>query len=586
MRALGLLLLLLPAPQAAEQPDRSPQDLALTPDGRFALTANRTSDSVSLVDLAAGKVVAEVPVGRRPFSVAVAADGKRAVVTNWLSDSLSVLSVEPPQIAVTATIPVGDEPRGVALSPDGAKAFVALAGEDAVAAVDLRAGKVAARAAVGREPWSVGLTPDGARLAVAQALSRNMSVLDAGSLQALWTVPLGGPNLRKIGISPDGEWAYVPSVSEKGGATTLKNIERGLVIANRLNRVPLRKEGPREALAVDQQGFGAADLEAVAVGPGGQTLAVSVGATRDILLLRLPLPFTAKAEPGEIIDPKLYNDKARYRRVHIRGRPVGLAFTPDGKSVIVANYLSNELNVLDFATGQETRRIPLGGPQKPSLARRGESIFYDGFRSWHEWYSCHSCHTEGHTNGSSYDTMNDGKFGNPKKVPSLRGVTRTGPWTWHGWQNDLRDSVLNSIKQTMQDQEPVTKEDLDAVHAFLETLEFPPSPRRAADGSLSAAARRGEVVFERKGCNSCHVPPDYTRAKVYKIGLESKDDAYKGFNPPPLRGVWNRAPYLHDGRAATLEEVLLKHHKPSTVSGEPDLSAEELADLVEFLKSL
>jgi len=41
--------------------------------------------------------------------------------------------------------------------------------------------------------------------------------------------------------------------------------------------------------------------------------------------------------------------------------------------------------------------------------------------------ACHSCHTDGHTNGGLFDTLNDGRYENLKKVLSLRGVTRTGP---------------------------------------------------------------------------------------------------------------------------------------------------------------
>src|SRR5687767_7900935 len=89
-------------------PDRSPLDLALSADGAWAVVANSGSDSVSLVDLAAGKVVAETSVGRRPFAVALA--GNRAVVTNLLDDSVTLLEL--PKLAVVATIPVGDEPRG------------------------------------------------------------------------------------------------------------------------------------------------------------------------------------------------------------------------------------------------------------------------------------------------------------------------------------------------------------------------------------------------------------------------------------------------------------------------------------------
>jgi YVTN family beta-propeller protein len=137
-RAFLLLLLgLAPAGASPEaEGDRSPADVALSPDGRWAVTANRTSDSASLVDLEGGKVVAEVAVGRRPFAVAVSPDGRRAAVTNWLSDDVAILKLEPPALVVEGTVPVGDEPRGVAWTPDGSRVVVVISGEDALASVD------------------------------------------------------------------------------------------------------------------------------------------------------------------------------------------------------------------------------------------------------------------------------------------------------------------------------------------------------------------------------------------------------------------------------------------------------------------
>ncbi len=579
-RALVSVLLLLgfAAAQADPGPDRSPIDLALTADGAWAVTANATSDTASLVDLAAGRAVAEVPVGRRPFAVAL--QGRRAVVTNTLSDSLTILELDPPRLSVLATFPVGDEPRGVVLSRDGSRAFVALGGEDAVAAVDLAERKVAARAPAGDEPWHVARTPDGSRLAVSNALSMTVSVHDAATLERLYAVAMRGHNLRHLAVSPDGRWAYVPNVAERGLPTSKENIDRGWVVGNRLSRVPLAEEGPREAIALDPRGRAVGDADGVAASPDGSRIAVSAGGTHELLLISLPLPFVAYGGPGDHIDPALLKDRARFRRVDLGGRPLGLAFTPDGARVVAANYLLNSLQVVDAAEGKVLRTISLGGPAEPSLARRGEAIFHDAARSFNQWYSCHTCHAEGHTNGATFDTMNDGRYGNAKKTLSLRGVARTGPWTWHGWQADFRKSLAHSMKTTMQGPEPPAA-DVEALEAFLRGLDFAP-PARAADD----AARRGEAIFKAKGCDACHAPPDYTSAEAYLTGLEEPGDAHKGFNPPPLRGVGTRNPYLHDGRARTLEEVLRKHHRPSKLGGQPDLTPEELADLVSFLRSL
>ena len=71
------------------------------------------------------------------------------------------------------------------------------------------------------------------------------------------------------------------------------------------------------------------------------------------------------------------------------------------------------------AAAAVTSTIELGTAGEPTLARKGEAIFYDGQRSLDQWYSCHSCHFEGHTNAVAMDTRNDGRFGNFKTVLSL-----------------------------------------------------------------------------------------------------------------------------------------------------------------------
>src|SRR5947209_461950 len=89
---------------------RSPADVAVLPGGRLALTANQTADSASLVDLAEGKVLAELPCGRRPTGVACSGDGRRAVVSNQWSGSLSLFEMSGPVLRTAGTVPVGGLP--------------------------------------------------------------------------------------------------------------------------------------------------------------------------------------------------------------------------------------------------------------------------------------------------------------------------------------------------------------------------------------------------------------------------------------------------------------------------------------------
>src|SRR5262249_48521826 len=86
---------------------RSPTGLALLPGGRFALTANRTANSVSLVDLDTGQVLADQAVGQQPIAVAVSREGTRAAVACWWSGTVTLLDLTNHRFHEIATVPVG-----------------------------------------------------------------------------------------------------------------------------------------------------------------------------------------------------------------------------------------------------------------------------------------------------------------------------------------------------------------------------------------------------------------------------------------------------------------------------------------------
>jgi mono/diheme cytochrome c family protein len=193
--------------------------------------------------------------------------------------------------------------------------------------------------------------------------------------------------------------------------------------------------------------------------------------------------------------------------------------------------------------------------------------------------SCHSCHTDGHTNGLLNDNLGDGGFGAAKRVLSLLGVAETAPWAWSGNMTSLDDQIRKSVRTTMQGQEPRAK-DVEALAAYLKTLQAPP-PLGKLRGADAAAVERGREVFRAQECASCHAPPTYTTAGAFDVGRPDKLNNRK-FNPPSRRGISQRAPYFHDNSAATLEDVFSQHRHQLL----RELSAPELRDLVAFLQSL
>jgi mono/diheme cytochrome c family protein len=132
---------------------------------------------------------------------------------------------------------------------------------------------------------------------------------------------------------------------------------------------------------------------------------------------------------------------------------------------------------------------------------------------------------------------------------------------------------------------------LPALQAYQLSLNAPPPP---AGSFETAAAARGKVVFETKGqCISCHTGPLFTDANTRlhppadsmaepETPSYASRSATKMYRTSPLKGVWQHAPYFHDGSAATLEAVGETYNAKRSLG----LTAQEIADLAQYLRSL
>ena len=127
---------------------------------------------------------------------------------------------------------------------------------------------------------------------------------------------------------------------------------------------------------------------------------------------------------------------------------------------------------------------------------------------------------------------------------------------------------------------------LPALRAYQHSLPAPPPPAGSFDRAI---ADRGRVVFN-KTCASCHVGgsgTDNNSGTLHPAADTGVDGAYaartagKAYRTTPLRGLWQHAPYFHDGSAATLADVVAHYNRVLSL----DLDAQEQRDLVEFLKS-
>ncbi|MGH6838941.1 MAG: beta-propeller fold lactonase family protein [Methylocella sp.] len=138
--------------------------VAVTPDGKHVYVTSTSftslgSNNVSVIDTATNTVEPTViTVGTNPVAIAVTPDGKRAFVANESSNTVSV--IETAANKVLATVPVGNSPNGVAVTPDGKRAYVANLTDGTVSVIDTATNTVLATVTVGSLPVAIGIIPD------------------------------------------------------------------------------------------------------------------------------------------------------------------------------------------------------------------------------------------------------------------------------------------------------------------------------------------------------------------------------------------------------------------------------------------
>jgi cytochrome c peroxidase len=118
----------------------------------------------------------------------------------------------------------------------------------------------------------------------------------------------------------------------------------------------------------------------------------------------------------------------------------------------------------------------------------------------------------------------------------------------------------------------------EALLAYLSGLRTPPP--RETDAAL---ADKGKALFASKGCAACH-PGGGTDGKVHDVGSKRGSDKKAAFDTPSLRHLAGRAPYFHDGRFATIRELLEQPHAEKGAA--PKLTTAEIAALEAYLTGL
>jgi len=193
-----------------------PHEVAVSPDGRLALTAEYGPDSnrgrhLILIDVESARVLARIDLGpnSRPHTALFLPDGRRAVATMQDSDQLALVDLETK--AVVCTYPTGGrEGHMVRLSPDGSRAYVTSRGAQGTLSViflDEERPPIVIDTGPGAEGLDV--TPDGREVWIINRQDESISIVDTDSLEIVATIN-ARPFAGRIDMGPDGR-AIVPN---------------------------------------------------------------------------------------------------------------------------------------------------------------------------------------------------------------------------------------------------------------------------------------------------------------------------------------------------------------------------------------
>jgi YVTN family beta-propeller protein len=550
---------------------RRPVAIATSSDHKWVSTANRDSGSVSVINVADRSVAGEVEVGGQLVDIIVL-DDSRLLVLDEQRHSLALLAGKDEHWRVLERVTVPRYPVQIIADLDAERCFVSSLWTRRVTVVDfakpadssLSPLRTIKSTTLGFEPREICLTADRKQLVVAGAFQNSFAILDAHTLEVSAMRSIVGHNARGLSLSNDGKSLLVAhQILNPLGRSTQDDVHWGNMLTNVLATCAVgeycdpsvTKMTSRTVRYLGEPGNAAGDPGDISVGPDGE-LAIALSGVNEIGI--------ASSSDGYGL-----------QRVSVGRRPSAIARLADG-TLFVADTFSDSVSVIEPKSPKRATQISLGPQPKLSPPQSGEMLFYDSRLSHDGWMSCHSCHTDGHSNGQLNDNLSDGSFGESKRVPSLLGVSETGPWAWNGQVKTLEEQVTSSIEKTMQGTAP-QESDVSALVAYLNSLRLPPWPVKSNDKVVATQVKRGEVLFDTLDCKLCHTPPTYTSPGTYDVGLGGTK-----FNPPSLRGVGSRETLFHDSRADSLTAVFsqYRHRLPR------DLTVEEVRALVIFLKIL
>jgi YVTN family beta-propeller protein len=584
---------------------------------------NSDNSSVALIDAKTYQLLAEVPVGKYPRTVAVDKQGN-AWVTNEDDATISVVSASG-QVLNTISLPYASRPYGICFDPLKNYAYVTLQGTGKLLKINASTKQIIQTAEVGRSPRGIAVVSDGSKVLVSQFISPEYKGLvreiNTATMSVRKTIELafdqqddfedrgrGAPNyLSSITISPDGEQAWVPSKKDNTARGMFRD-GRELTFDNTVRTIVSKiNMATSEEVLSSRIDINDAEMAcAVEFSPYGNIAFVALQGNNRVVM----------------IDVEYHS---RLGSIDTTGlAPQGLVLNQDGTKLFVHNFMSRTVRVFN------TEDIVLANNQVGTLVAtiptikkevldaqvlKGKQIFYnaqDERMTFAGYISCASCHLDGGSDERVWDFTERGEgLRNTHTLLGRAGI-KMGNVHWtsnfdeiQDFENDIRngfkgkgflpDEVFNSgtVNDPLGDKKAGLSPDLDALAAYVTSLDkVHPSPYRNQDGSLTNDAVEGKKIFAEAGCATCHAGAAFTdriSGAFHDVGTiqtssgKRRNGTLAGFGTPTLKGIWETAPYLHDGSAPTLRDVLVTRNVDKKHGDLSVYSESELDQLVAYL---
>jgi DNA-binding beta-propeller fold protein YncE len=596
-------------PWAKPRPHHSaPAGLAVSPDGKVIYIALDDVDEVAEADSATFTVRRRVKLEGRPFGLATA--GNRLYVTCRDGDEVVALDIK--DLKPVERIGVGEAPVALAFCTTraGDRLVVANSISDNISVLALSPLREIARPQAGREPYSVAVAGDGSVAFVANRLAVPATYLAIAESELTLLDPARGRILNRpsfvsahlaegIATVPGRAWSLTPMIKVRN-LVPITQVANGWVMSCGL--AIFDNKGQIIQVPLDEANDYFADPSGIAVDPQGRRAFIASGGSDVVSVIDLDrlaqwLSHTDEPTRRDAVDDLSLSAEYVVTRIPTGRNPRHLVMSPDGQRLYVSERLQDSVLVIDTAKLAPIGRIVLGDGGLSDPIRRGECVFTRAAHTFQRQFSCRSCHPDGHVDGLSYDFDGDGIGDNLLDNRSLQGVAGTAPFKWSGKNPSLQVQCGPRFARVLMRTDPIPPAELNDLTTFLNS-QPPPRFDRKRKQTLTPAQERGKKIFfatmtsdgkpipRERRCQTCHRPPLFTNRLLSSVGTKGPRDTSDMFDTPHLLGIAQTAPYLHDGRAKTLEELWTTYQTNDLHGVTSYMNKRQLNDLVDYLKTL